>query len=310
MRRGTLAIVALLALIGVATASAQSVSDVRTFDSVDRRSVSHRQLQSDAVVARLMSFDRNHDGRISAAELPERMRGVFTRANMTADEALAPADVLRLAQTLPADVAAPGLEVGRYGFGESSGFDTRMRINAAIEDLRLAGATRTKALDIGRQFIEASSAKARADLRAAVAASLTPRQAALFNAELNRPAGNSVLDRVVAEGSETLKATVARSQALSRHAALVRLVNQFGLRSDRRGRMMAALEELKPQDRLSSAGRTRLVEQLRGVLTPQQRNDFRAALERRPIVKQEEVTLTGVSGVGFGSGEVVRVTSR
>jgi hypothetical protein len=264
----------------------------------------------DAVVARLMSFDTNHDGRLSVAELPERMRGVFTRANMTADEALDPADLLRLAQRPPVAVAAPGLEVGRYGFGESSGFDTRMRINAAIEDLRLASATRAKALDIGRRFVDASSATARADLRAAVAATMTPRQAARFNAELNRPSGTPLLDRVVAEGSETLKATVARSQALSRQAALVRLVDQFNLRSDKRGRMMAALEAFKPQDRLSSAERTRLVEQLQGVLTVQQRNDFRAAIERRPIVKQEDVTVAGLSGVGFGSGAVVHITSR
>jgi hypothetical protein len=50
--------------------------------------------------------------------------------------------------------------------------------------------------------------------------------------------------------------------------------------------LQAALDEFKTHDRLNDADRSTLLDQLSGVLTDQEREDLRAALERRPILKQ------------------------
>src|SRR5262245_17432955 len=50
------------------------------------------------VVARLMSFDQNHDGRLTRAELPERMQALVAVGDVTRDEALDATEVKSLAE--------------------------------------------------------------------------------------------------------------------------------------------------------------------------------------------------------------------
>jgi hypothetical protein len=50
-------------------------------------------------------------------------------------------------------------------------------------------------------------------------------------------------------------------------------------------RVSAAVGEYNQRFRLNEAERSTLADEMRGVLTDEQRDDFRAALARRPVVK-------------------------
>ena len=78
MRHLALALAALLS--GTATAFAQRPAPVvvRPMPPTPESSVN-----VDLVVARLMSFDRNHDGAVAMEELPERLQPLVARAGGT-----------------------------------------------------------------------------------------------------------------------------------------------------------------------------------------------------------------------------------
>lgn len=59
---------------------------------------------SDDQVNFLMGFDRNGDGRLDRSEVPERMQGLFDRADTNKDGVLTPEEIRTLAkaQVLPA----------------------------------------------------------------------------------------------------------------------------------------------------------------------------------------------------------------
>jgi len=249
------------------------------------------QTKPEVVVARLMSFDQNHDGRVTRAELPERMQTLLARDNVTRDEGLDANDVQRLAERPAPQVVVRGFQAGHYGFGEDSGiFDSRLHIEGAIEDLRLAGATREKALSIGRTFADAVKAHARADLFAVANAVLTPEQLDAFTAALEQqprvPEIKAVGD---VQNEQALRTALASAVAKLRQANTTRLVAQFPLDENVKQQLQAALEQFKAHDRLGDTERSSLLEQLRGLLTDQEHDDLRAALERRPIVKQGAV---------------------
>jgi hypothetical protein len=58
------------------------------------------------------------------------------------------------------------LQVGHYGFGDGSDFDTRLHIDGALDDLRLASDTTNKAREIAHTFMSTIEANATADLMA------------------------------------------------------------------------------------------------------------------------------------------------
>ncbi len=77
----------------------------------------------------LMSFDRNSDGKLTRAEVPERMQGLFDRADADKDGALS-ADELRqsaAAQSRPAAgmSGGEGNRDGREGEGRRGGREGR-----------------------------------------------------------------------------------------------------------------------------------------------------------------------------------------
>src|SRR5688572_21493227 len=92
MRRGLLT---LLALVG---ASSPAWAQAQVFSAVGVRETSLK-VSADEVVARIMTFDQNNDGRVGVAELSERMRPLVARGDKDGDEALDGAEVRALAVT-------------------------------------------------------------------------------------------------------------------------------------------------------------------------------------------------------------------
>src|SRR5438128_8455555 len=116
MRRHSLLLVTLLALGVAAPARAQVSIAVHPPPAVKATPA--------AVVARLMSFDLNHDGRVARSELPERMQSLLTRGDTSGDEALDVAEVRKLADVPARKETVRGFQSGSYGFGDGGEFDT------------------------------------------------------------------------------------------------------------------------------------------------------------------------------------------
>jgi hypothetical protein len=257
------------------------------------REQAQSQTKPEVVVARLMSFDQNHDGRVTRAELPERMQTLLMRADASKDESLDAEEVLRLAQRPPIVVTAQrGFEPGHYGFGEDNDFfDSRLHIDSAIEDLRLASSTREKALGIGHAFADTVKTHAMAEFLTSAEAVLTPEQFTSFKAAIERdPVVTIKTNNPAAE--EALRAALINQL---RRRLMTTQIEQLRLGDVEKRQMQAALEQFKAHDRLIDSERAALLGQLGALLTDQERDDLRAALERRPIIKQG--ALPGLSAV-------------
>jgi len=118
---------------------------------------------------------------------------------------------------------------------------------------------------------------------------------ASFRAALDRaPAAVKMSSIVPPPGASTggalpgnLQSSLEVARQIQMQANLARLVAQYQISAAARRQLQAALVRFKAHDRLSDAERTTLVRQMRGVLNEQERDDLRAALERRPIIKQQ-----------------------
>jgi Ca2+-binding EF-hand superfamily protein len=75
---------------------------------------------ADDLVAALMAFDENKDGKLAKAELPERYQGLFDRGDVNKDGFLTPAELKQVAaaQAPPANARPEGAKDGR---GEAEG---------------------------------------------------------------------------------------------------------------------------------------------------------------------------------------------
>ncbi len=74
----------------------------------------------DELAATLMGFDKDNDGKLTRAELPERLQGLFDRADADKDNALT-ADELKKSATSMANPSSDGRGDGREGEGRRGG---------------------------------------------------------------------------------------------------------------------------------------------------------------------------------------------
>ena len=258
------------------------------------------QATPDAMVARLMSFDRNHDGLVARDELPERMQPLLTRIEVfTTGGGLDEKEIRRLAENPVATPQRFVVQAGHYGFGDDNGFDTRLHIESAIEDLRLAGATRDKALEIGRQFSDESKAQARAELIATVTPLLTDQQLTQVVAALDLKASFKQAGEVDAARLAMMNALVQQMERQVQRRQLTAAIAGFSLEPEPSRQATAAVEQFIARDRLSDADRTALIGRMGDLLSVQERDDLRAALERRPIIKQTALATGSAMKVSF-----------
>jgi len=248
----------------------------------------------DMVVARLMSFDTNHDGKVVRSELPERMQHLLARGKVGSDGALDSIELRQLAEAPPPLVNARGVQPGRYGFGDGFGFDTRLHIEGALDDLRLAGDARRKAFEIAKAFHDGRTTRASENLMATMTKVLTADQLAEFKQAIQ---GKSLSVPAVQMGSvvffgatpkESAGQPVVMARVRSTSFDPSRAIQKYELTPVARKQAMEAAERYQERmlGRLIDVDRRALLDQLRVVLDDQQRDDLRAALERRPLVKQ------------------------
>ena len=222
----------------------------------------------DAVVDRVMSFDRDLDRKVAMGELPERMHALFARGDSDGDAALDGAEVRTLAQNAPRTVHQIG--ASGYAFADEVGLSSSSRIDGAIDDLRLDVARSTQTRAIATAFLDSREAEARATLLEDMEAVLAQERLAQFTTSLDQ-----ALRR-------------ARRLDSTRHARvnLRQVIAEYALTGEQRRGAFAALERYEDQSWLDDVEQSALVERTASILSAQERDDLRAALWRRPVVQR------------------------
>ena len=282
MLRRHIVLLSLLSFTAIASAQTPAVKGQVTPLTTGVAAVA-APLGAEDVVARLMSFDRNQDGRIEASELPDRMLNLLTQGDAGRDGALDRTDIRRLATSVPAPAPAPAVatvggfrRTGGYTFGDEAGLSTSSHIDGALQDLMLASPAKEKAQAIVKTFVADLEFTASADLLSEMEKVLSEEQFTRFKAAVNRQTSGPFI-AVNAEQNSRRVTFVAMD--------LTQLVERFNLPPAERQQALAAVERHKARLRPGDAERSALLKQMKGVLSDEERDDFRAALERRPIVK-------------------------
>jgi EF hand domain-containing protein len=245
------------------------------------------------VVGRLMSFDRNGDGKIARSELPERMQPVVTQADDNGDGALDAIEIRALARKPSPAATVRGFgHPGGYAFGDQIGVSTRAHVEGAIEDLRLDTATRERALAVASDFLDARESAANDRLLSELAGVLASDQLADVRTALERSGSNRIGIVPLAPPNDSklrLVLPVGRPLELDE------------LTQAQRSKAIEAITRFRAF-RMDDGERATLVAGMKDILTDQERDDFKAALERRPLMKSGVVA--GVVG-GMTKPDVV-----
>jgi hypothetical protein len=288
--------IALLMLISSATTTSAQVQTQVTAPAPTVMSVPPQMLSAlrgetrvtpDQVVARLMTFDRNGDGRVDVAELSERMQDLIARGDRGGDGALDAAEIRSMAASPQfVQTAFRNLHEGGYGFGDTVGLSTRTHIENTIEDLRLAPQASEETKRIALAFVDELEGTALANLRRVVTPMLTEAQ--LFDFESSLKSSRSRTFTMVSnDGTRTTQTFAAGVDAAM-------LLSRYQLTPEQRKAVAEAAVTFKAEQQLNDARRSALVAQLRGILTDEESDNFRAALARRPLVKAPGVAFNVV----------------
>ena len=301
---------AMLVLIASATAaSAQEVRNVpttRTIDVSTGFTRSETRVSPDQVVARLMVFDRNGDGRVATAELSERMHALVTRGDTSGDGALDGSEI-RALTVEQLRLAASARSFQSYGFGDTSGsLSTRTHINNTIDDLRLTPEANGEAKRLATTFVDQRENAARVKLRSALAPMLAPEQIAEFERNFTSQVARG---RTIRFTSPDGTSTQTFTGAVFTSDVAPSQLDRYLLTPDERKTATAAIESFQTDQQIDEAGRSALAAQLAHVLTSEESDNFRAALARRPVVKTPGTLGGVVSSFTARPANAVPVTS-
>jgi hypothetical protein len=182
-----------------------------------------RGLNIDEVVERIITFDKNKDGKVTKEELPERMHHLIALGDTNKDGALDRDEIKKLVTaraTAPGGFGPGGFGAGRFGAG---GFQTRATapvgfgvrgdirvgpgpgpgpgpgaIEGVVDDLKLAGKKKDQALAAVKaheENVRKLMDQARADLLQKMKEILSEEEYKDFVAALDRPrAGFTVIN--------------------------------------------------------------------------------------------------------------------
>jgi hypothetical protein len=276
MRRGLLVMLALLPFSATAWAQAQVVPPTsQLFVSPDH--VVMARVSPALVVNRIMSFDRNNDGRVEKGELAERMQNVLTRGDINHDGALDGFEIQKLA-TAPRAQTHGAFGSGSYGFADQSETSSRFHIEDSLEDLRLQSPRKEVALAAVAGYVDRFEEAALADLLRDMEGLLAPEQLVDF-----KWAVKSQLRRTP-KVTSTGGANIPPANFVVRRTDLGQLVHHYGLAPAQNQQARIAIESYKRRLRLDDTKRSELLVQVKDILSEEESGDLRAALDRRPMV--------------------------
>jgi len=277
-----------------ALAAAQTTVNPPQPSAVFGAAVDTASVNPDIVIARLMTFDRNNDGLVSKGELPERMESLLV-ADRSGDGGLDRDEIRVLAAPAPVAVAAGvvgfrGGGGGGYTFGDQVSLSTRAHVEGALEDLRLTPIANEQALAIVRPFMAKLEADASDVLMKELEGLMPQRQHTTFKTMLDRQLSGNAVSMITQRNG--MKVNVFRFGP-----DLTMMINSFQLGPEQTKLALDAFDGFKARIRPADADRAALLAELKDVLSDEERENFGAALQRRPLVKAGGVIAGVVGGI-------------
>jgi len=167
------------------------------------------RLSADDIVERILSFDKNKDGKVTKDELPERMHHLITLGDTNKDGALDREEIKKLVTAggfgprgeFDAFIQKKGIGPGRPGPGPLCdgpgplGADLG-RVEEVVDDLKLSGKKQDQAKATVKAYqenVRKLMDQARAELLQKMKAVLSEEEFRDFQAALDRPAGPCVI---------------------------------------------------------------------------------------------------------------------
>jgi hypothetical protein len=153
------------------------------------------------IVDRILTFDKNSDGKVAVAELPERMQHLVAMGDINKDGALDRDEITKLASTLEAFTSltaggfgppSPFAKGGPKGGPKGLAKGPAARAQRAIDDMDLPRATRDKvdrALRASQEKQRRFDEVARAEIMLEMKSILKEKEYREFEAALDRPPG-------------------------------------------------------------------------------------------------------------------------
>lgn len=275
MRRISIVLLALICLTTIASAQNPTAVNL-TPEPRGGSALVATTLSANDVIARLMSFDSDRDGKVTVSELPERMQALVARGDVSGDGTLDDAEIAKLAKS-PAQDARAFFTSGGYTFGDQVGLSSRAHVEGAIEDLRLPSTRREQALDAARWFMDGLETDATADLLNEMKPLLKAEQMAAFKAAVAKGGAAASQFAVSLPPNAALRPVLQSGMEVQ--------VAGLSIPPEQRLKAIAALSRFRSRLRPGNEERAALIEAMKGILSDEERDNFRAALERRPLVK-------------------------
>lgn len=302
MRRGPLVLIAMLPFTTFASAQTPGLPEQARLQLFGVPAVT-TPMSPDSVVARVMSFDRDNDGLVTRDELPDRMHNLLSDATGGAlDRAAVRARAMTATPATATFATATGGGFQRFGgggytFGDQISLSTRPHVDGALDDLRLPALTRERAQAIVTPFMEKLEADSTEKLVADLHFVLTVPQLTSLRMQIDRQLSGN---RTGAANHVVRSSDGKTFQVFMGGPDLTQRIKAFGLPGEQTSQALEAFERFKERIRPGEAERTELVAQLKDVLSDEERDNFAAALARRPLVK------SGLPGMmaGIASGTV------
>lgn len=169
-----------------------------------RGDAGRRGISADEIVERIMSFDKNKDGKVTKDELPERMQDLITKGDTNKDGALDKEEIKKLAADLSRDQSfrgfdgrdGPGGDFRRAPFGRGGppgGFPPGGGLQQrALDELKLSDSKRDRAeaaVRADRENVRKLTDLARSDLLLKMKEVLNAEEFKRIKAATDRPSG-------------------------------------------------------------------------------------------------------------------------
>jgi hypothetical protein len=154
-----------------------------------------RGLSVDQIVERIMSFDKNKDGKITKDELPERLQNLIEKGDTNKDGALDKDEIKALATKIQQEGLGGFGGFGRFGGrgGPPGGFGPGNRAERALNDLNITDTKKkeaaTAAVKAHEETVKKLMELARADLLLKMKDLLSADEYKKFKEELERQPG-------------------------------------------------------------------------------------------------------------------------